>query len=441
MVRINDMADYIFRPDRRALLAGLGASVLGPASRAATEAPPSDILRAKPDLLALRAGEPATPIWSLGGANLRFRQGERPKVAFANDLPAPVALNWRGLDGTPAAEPLLSRAPIAPGASETFELPLPHAGTFVCDLALLGDGAVRPSRALPLIVDEREAVAVDRDEVLLIEDWRLGSDGMAFAPGINPKDAVPVYTVNGQASWEIQLRTNERLRIRFISGLQRNVIAIKIEGHEAWVMALDGQPAEPFLARRGALVLAPGTRADVFIDAATRPPGTTSSILMHDGKEPHPIGRVVVSNDPPIRNSGLPAPHPLPSNGLPARPDLKAAQRIDLPLGGSQTDWVSPVKFTTNSSPAFRSKAGRTVVLELTNRAETTNVFHLHGHHFRLLDRLDDGWKPFWLDTLTVEAGQTHRVAFAAEYAGRWLIESVATDWAAPRLVRWYSVE
>jgi hypothetical protein len=28
-----------------------------------------------------------------------------------------------------------------------------------------------------------------------------------------------------------------------------------------------------------------------------------------------------------------------------------------------------------------------------------------------------------------------------AEYAGRWLIESVATDWAAPRLVRWYSVE
>ena len=68
-------------------------------------------------------------------------------------------------------------------------------------------------------------------------------------------------------------------------------------------------------------------------------------------------------------------------------------------------------------------------------------VFHLHGHHFRLLDRLDDGWKPFWLDTLAIEPGQTQRIAFAAEYAGRWLIESVATDWAAPRLVRWYAVE
>ena len=51
-------------------------------------------------------------------------------------------------------------------------------------------------------------------------------------------------------------------------------------------------------------------------------------------------------------------------------------------------------------------------------------MFHLHGHHFRLLDRLDDGWKPFWLDTLAIEPGQTQRIAFAAEHAGRWLIES-----------------
>jgi len=442
MVRINDMADHIFRPDRRALLAGLGASLLGPASlRAAAEAPPSHTLRARPDLLALRAGEPGTPIWSLGDANLRFKQGERPEIAFANDLPAPVVLNWRGIDGVPAAEPLVSRAPVAAGVSETFELPLRHAGTFLCDLALLGDGAARPCRALPLIVTEREAVAVDRDEVCLIEDWRLGLDGTAIAPGADPKGAVPIYTVNGQASWEIQLRPNERLRIRFISGMQRSVMALKIEDHEAWVVALDGEPAEPFLARRGALVLAPGTRADVFIDAAARLSGAASSILMHDGKEPRPIGRLVVSKDPPVRNSVLPPARPLPSNGLPDRLDLKTALRVELPLGGPQTDWIAPAKFVANSSPAFRAKAGRTVVLGLTNRAEITTVFHLHGHHFRLLDRLDDGWKPFWLDTLAIEAGQTHRVAFAAEHAGRWLIESVATDWAAPRLVRWYSVE
>jgi FtsP/CotA-like multicopper oxidase with cupredoxin domain len=110
-------------------------------------------------------------------------------------------------------------------------------------------------------------------------------------------------------------------------------------------------------------------------------------------------------------------------------------------LGGPQTDWARPATFAVTAPPSFRAKVGRTVVLALTNRAGIATVFHLHGHHFRLLDRLDDGWKPFWLDTLVVEPGQTQRIAFAAEHAGRWLIESMATDWAAPRLVRWYSVE
>jgi FtsP/CotA-like multicopper oxidase with cupredoxin domain len=117
---------------------------------------------------------------------------------------------------------------------------------------------------------------------------------------------------------------------------------------------------------------------------------------------------------------------------------LKNAQRFDLPLGGLQSDWVAPTEFATKDPLAFR--AGRTVVLALTNPGALPTVFHLHGHHFRLLDRLDDGWKPYWLDTLAVEPGETQRIAFLAEYPGRYLIESVATDWAAPRLVRWYSV-
>ena len=115
--------------------------------------------------------------------------------------------------------------------------------------------------------------------------------------------------------------------------------------------------------------------------------------------------------------------------------------RFELLLGGPPADWVTVPGFAASSAPAFRAKAGRTVVLALNNRAATATVFHLHGHHFRLLDRLDDGWKPFWLDTLAIEPGRTERVAFAADYPGRWLLEAMAADWAAPRLVRWYSVE
>jgi len=439
------MADRIFRLDRRELVTGLGAAVLSPALPriAAAQGRPSLILQAKPGVVALRPGEANTLIWSLLGPaperDISLKRGDELEITLANELPVAVMLNWHGLDGVPAAEPLGARAPLSSGAKETFVIPLRHAGTFMCDLRLLGDGQARPLPARAFVVTENEPVAVDREQVFLIEDWRLKPDGTAIAPGIDPKDAMPLYTINGLITPDIPIRTNERLRFRFINGCQRKVIALKIEGHDVRVMALDSQPAEPFLARGGALVLAPGTRVDAFIDA-TAPPGSTSPILLHDGKEARPIARLVASREP-LRVTARPPAPPLPSNGLPSRFELQNALRIELTLGGSQADWVTPGSFASSAAPAFRTKAGHTVVLALTNRGDIAEVFHLHGHHFRLLDRLDDGWKPFWLDTLAIEPGQTQRIALSAEYAGRWLMETMATDWAAPRLVRGYIVE
>ena len=440
------MADRIFRLDRRELLAGIGAAVVSPALPriAAAQGRRSLTLQAKAGVMALRPGQADTAIWSLQGAApdpvLRFARGDELEIGLENDLPVSVVLDWRGLDSVATAEPLAARSPLVPGARENLVIPLRHAGTLLCDIRLLGDGQARPTRPKALIVDESGPVAVDRDEVLLIEDWRLGPDGSAVAPGIDPGDATPLYTINGLASLDLTARRHERLRCRFINGCQRTVIAIKIEGYEVRVMALDSQPSEPFSARNGALVLAPGGRADAFIDASA-PPGSISPILLHDGKEAHPIARLIVSHEPPLRDAALPAAPPLPTNGLPTQLDLRGAQRFDVILGAPQAGWVTPANFASSAAPAFRAKAGRTVVLALTNRSQTAAVFHLRGHHFRLLDRLDDGWKPFWLDTLAIESGRTEHIAFSAEHAGRWLIETTATDWAAPRLVRWYSVE
>jgi FtsP/CotA-like multicopper oxidase with cupredoxin domain len=440
------MTDRSFPLDRRKLLAGLGAAVLGPfdPTPATAQGGPTLSLQANSAIAALHPGGPDTPIWLLADpaadAVPRFKRGDQLEVAFGSDLPVSAVLNWRGIDGVAAAEPLLSRAAVPPGAKDRFRLPLRHAGTLLCEVGLLGDGAARPARALPLVVRESEPIAVDRDEVLLIEDWRLRADGTAIAPGSDPRDTTTVYTANGRPSLDIPVRPNERLRLRFVSGLQRHVIAIKIENNDVRVMALDSQPSEPFLARNGALVLAPGTRVDAFIDA-TGTAGTTSAILLHDGKEARPIARLVTASEQPMRGAPLPPAPPLPSNGLPAQLDLKGAARFEMVLGGPQLDWATPAKFAASAPSAFRVKPGRTVVLALTNRAEIPTVFHLHGHHFRLLDRLDDGWKPFWLDTLAINPGQTQRIAFAAETAGRWLVESVATDWTAPRLLRWYGVE
>jgi FtsP/CotA-like multicopper oxidase with cupredoxin domain len=432
MVRIGAMARPAPLLNRRQLMTGLAAAAISPGL-------PSTV-HAQERRLTLTASALDSPVWALRGppddhGSPGFTRGDEVAVEFTNLLPVRAALNWYGIDGAAQAEPLLQRAPVAAGSRETFVVPLRHAGTHMLDLGLLGDGQARSTRPLGFSVREREPVQVDLDRLLLIEQRRLRPDGTAISPGTDPAGTTLSY-----GALDVSARSNERARLRFINGSHRSVIAIKIENHEVRIMAIDGQPSEPFLARNSALVLPPGGRVDAFVDV-TGPPGSSSSILLHDGNEARTVGKLVVRDEAPIRPAPRPAAPPLPSNGLPARLDLKNALRVDLPLGGPPGDWVPPATFAATAAPAFRAKAGRAVVLALTNRAAVATVFHLHGHHFRWLDRLDDGWKPFWLDTLVIEPGQTQRIAFSAEYAGRWLIESVETNWAAPRLVRWYSVE
>jgi FtsP/CotA-like multicopper oxidase with cupredoxin domain len=441
MVRIGLMSNKIWAANRREFLAGMGLAMLGatPAAKAAAAPTQSLLLRAKPGSLLLRPGQVETPIWSLEAPSpvLRFKRGSELEIALQNDLPSPVALNWHGLDGVGAMAALTAQLPVPAGASTRFKAFFHHAGTLFGDLGLLAQASALPTRVMPLIVEETEFQQVDRDEVFLIEDFRLRPDGKAIGAGSDPGEAAAIYTVNGLISPDIAVHSNERLRLRFINACQRYVIAVKIDGLDARVMALDSQPAEPFLARNGAVLLAPGGRADAFVDV-TLPSGSTPQVLLHDGKDARPIARLRVEGEI-ARSSPLASPASLPSNGLPEQLELKSAHRFELALVGKE--WVTPLRFSTSIAPAFKVRKGRIVVLALVNRASVATVFHLHGHHFRLLDRLDDGWKPYWLDTIAIEPGQTQRIAFAAETVGRWLIESTAVNWAAPRLVRWYSVE
>ncbi len=402
-----------------------------------------------PTPLSLGPDHHETTAWSLttGGSSEspRFRQGESVDLIVNNGLPAPLVLNWHGLDGATAIEPLTARPAVSPGGSDRYALPLRQAGTFLCDGRLLGDGLAQPSPAQALIVEERAPVEADHDEVMLIEDWRLDAEGHPLAPG-QPEKKVgsPLYLVNGKPSLDLDLRVNERLRLRVINACQRNAIAIAIQNLDVRIMAIDSQPAEPFLARNGRLVLAPGTRIDAVMDAALAA-GTTSAITLHDGGgNPRQIARLHISTDGPARSAPLPAPPALPSANLPATLDLRNALRAGLPLAsleGTPASWNRPALFSTRKAPAFRVKRGRTAVLALTNPTKTPMVFHLHGHHARLLDRLDDGWKPFWLDTVLVDAGQTQRIAFVADVAGAWPIETMAVEWSAPRQVGWFAVE
>ncbi len=441
------MTNQVFLPSRRALLAELGGVALTSGLRlpASAQTGASLSLRARPTAAALGAGLPQSSIWALDAGNtgsgagfLRFGKGDLA-VTLSNELPAPIVLNWLGIDGAQAAASLTGQPPIPPGGRAAFTVPLRQAGTVLVSAQLLGDAADRPMSARALIVADNPPVTVDRDELLLIEDWRLKPDGSAIAPGRNPDGTTPVYTVNGLPHLDLTARVNERLRLRFISGSARSPFGLRVENHDVRVMAIDSQPAEPFPARDGQLVLAPGSRIDVLIDT-TRAPGTVSKIVLHDGTGPRTIAQLTMSNDAPVRAAPLPQAEALPSGSLPARLNLQGALRTDLSLDPS-AQWIAPVKFDAATAPAYRVKRGRTVVMAITNPTAAPVVFRLHGHHFRLLDRLDDGWKPFWLDTLIFDKSQTQRIAFLGEHTGRWLMEATALNWAAPKLVRGYAVE
>ena len=87
--------------------------------------------------------------------------------------------------------------------------------------------------------------------------------------------------------------------------------------------------------------------------------------------------------------------------------------------------------------PLFSVKRGRTVVLNIANRTALPQVTHVHGHAFRVLDRLDDGWKPYWLDTIVVEPQGNDHVAFIADNPGKWLIRAHAQ---ATSMIAWFEV-
>jgi FtsP/CotA-like multicopper oxidase with cupredoxin domain len=89
---------------------------------------------------------------------------------------------------------------------------------------------------------------------------------------------------------------------------------------------------------------------------------------------------------------------------------------------------VNGASGTAGLQPIFTVKRGQVVVLALRNETAFPQALHLHGHCFRLLHPLDDGWEPYWLDTFQLLEGRTARIGFLADNPGRWLISATVLE-------------
>jgi FtsP/CotA-like multicopper oxidase with cupredoxin domain len=92
------------------------------------------------------------------------------------------------------------------------------------------------------------------------------------------------------------------------------------------------------------------------------------------------------------------------------------------------------------TKPLFSVKRGTPVVLALANRTPAVQSLHLHGHAFRLLHALDDGWEPYFLDTVQIPENRTVRIAFEANNPGRWMLASTVLERFDGGLWTWFEV-
>ncbi len=372
------------------------------------------------------------------GPALRVRRGDELKIRLVNALPEATTIHWHGLrlpnamDGAPP----LTQPPVDPGASFDYRFAPPDAGTFWYHAS----APAQRARGLAgvLIVDEAEpaesAQQVGLPELTLTfqDALQKAVDEAPPAPsGTEPRPANDLV-VNGTAAGaalEIAVFAG-RLRLRLVNASLQLLPAIRVGSQPCWVMAIDGEPAQPFRARDSQVALGPGNRLDLFVDLDTEP--AIVPVTLGDSADgPHEIARLLVRPRADRGQLSNPPP-PLPANPLPERMDFRGALKMDVALGGAMD--------AAGTRPLFSIARGRTGMLALVNRTDSAQAVHLHGHHFRLLDRLDDGWKPFWLDTILVPARETQRIDFVADNLGKWLIDAHPVAQAVATPAGWFEV-
>jgi len=444
---------------RRLLLATAGVAASAPLFRFAQAAVPHEYrIVARPGRAALSgAGRPATDVWAydgeVPGPILRLRQGEPVRITVENRLEQETTVHWHGIrlpismDGVPG----ISQVPIAPGDTFTYAFTPPDAGTFwyhphANSLQQLGRGL-----SGALIVEEREALSVDRDLVWLLSDWRLEPDGK-MAPGFgNPMEAAMSgrigkrVTLNGAAATDQPVRAGERIRLRLINASLARIMALRIEGHGPTVVAVDGQPCEPHSPESGRLLLGPAMRIDVILDMQGEPGGRYAVIDdFYDGLS-YAVTQLAYAAGPAVgRRSEQPTPT-LARNPLP-EPDLAAAVRHELKLQGgmmsgmggmsgmSHAVWaINGTSMTGDGHagmpPLLTLKRMQTYVLSFVNETAWWHPIHLHGHSFRILRR-NGSAVPFqqWGDTVLLAPKDTVDCAFVADNPGDWMLHCHVMD-------------
>jgi FtsP/CotA-like multicopper oxidase with cupredoxin domain len=456
---------------RRTLLQGVAATLLPIASHAQTVAKPAESVtpegmrilearKASERILPSPAGE--TDVWGydgqVPGPVLRAKAGEEVAVRLVNKLDQPTSLHWHGVRIDNAMEGVvgLTQKPVVPGASFDYRFKVPDSGLYLYRPYVAPFTSEQVARGLYgiLIVDEPSPPQVDRDFALLMDDWRLDEQGMLIKDFGNPADVGgagrlgSLVTANTRAAPITEtFAPGSRIRLRLVNVANARFMFITFEGFKPLIMAIDGQPCDPFEPVRRTIPVGPGARFDLMFDL---PDGESdgAKIILRGMSEPDRDLCVFKTQGTkrPARQSIASLPlNPL----LPAEIRLAEAKKVDIVVEGGSAR-VSPgakTLWTLNGQPGgfdgkplFSVKRGTPVSLGFINKTLVTQNIRVHGHVVRLLHDLDDGWEPYWRNAVIVAEGRTKRVAFVADNPGKWAINCDVIEHQISGLCGWFEV-
>jgi len=458
---------------RRHLLAGAGAAGLLSLPLPALAERPGGArytLTARPGRASLRGPHlPETEVWGfegqVPGPILRVRQGQRLDVQLVNKLAQPTTIHWHGIrvpndmDGVPN----LTQHAVMPNEVFPYSFVCADAGTYWYHPH--GNGSEQLGRGLSgvLIVEEARPPRVDREFVWVLSDWKLKDDGSIDPDFANPQERSHEgrignrITVNGELGGLVTLRRNERVRLRLVNVANARIFELGFEGHDPWLIALDGQPVPPAKLGKEKMVLGPGMRADLLLDAIANPDERHPLLHYPPGDDPVPLLRFTYRDEEPLRARPLPPPAALAPNPI-AAPLIARAERHDLLFAGgaqpgmhmqAQPQQPQPKQegdgahphagvWTVNGQamvhdsgsahshdrvpPMVTLKRGASVVFTIKNDSVFDHPIHFHGHTFRILTRNGKAQPPRLTDTILMSQQETAEIAFVADNPGAWML-------------------
>ncbi|MBB4065512.1 multicopper oxidase family protein [Gellertiella hungarica] len=372
---------------------------------------------------------------------LRARQGEAFAARLVNALEEPTTIHWHGvrvpvgMDGVP----LLSQPYVYPGDGFDYAFTPPDAGTFWyhphCNtLEQMGRGL-----AGMLIVEGKDDPVFDAEIPLMLRDWRLGGDGQFIAP-FKARDAAKagtygtLRTANWQKEPQIDAPAGGLVRLRLLAADVTRIYTMQLEGAQATVIAIDGNPV-PRRFALDTLMVGPGQR----LDLALRMPdaeGAIARLMDIRGSQPKPIASFRATGPSLRRAPGDLG--PLTANPVPAF-DASAAASLDMKLSATAetapktsicgtlgyTFWaINNVAWsgdTDPTAPLAELKQGRSYRIRLANPTPHAHPIHLHGMNFVVLSSSARPVQSFVTDTWLMLPDEQVELGLVADNPGDWV--------------------